>query len=66
MTPSEKLAAALREAGAPADMIKKAEDGYYGDFTSPLGFPIKALVNDAMTHGLTGIADRARAGEFDG
>jgi hypothetical protein len=64
--PSEKLAAALMEAGAPINMIEKAISGFYGDFTSPLAFPILELVTDAMALGLTDIADRARDGEFDG
>lgn len=66
MQPHEKLEIALREAGAPADMIERASRGYYGDFSSPLAFPITTLINDCMQHGLTEIADRARKGDFDG
>jgi hypothetical protein len=66
MTPNEKLVAALREAGAPIQMIDRAAAGYYGDFTSSLAFPITELVNDCMALGLTAVADRARNGEFDG
>jgi hypothetical protein len=64
--PRERLAAALRGAGAPAEMIERAERGYYGDFTSPLTFPITQLINDARAAGLDDIANRAMRGEFDG
>lgn len=63
---SEKLTVALTDAGAPIDMIKRAAAGYYGDFTSPLAFPITTLINDCMALGLTEVADRARKGDFDG
>jgi hypothetical protein len=65
-TPAQRLAKALREAGASGAMIDRAESGYYGDFTSPLTFPITQLVKDARTEGLEGIARRAMQGEFDG
>ena len=64
--PREKLAAALREASAPAEMIERAARGYYGDSTSPLTFPITELVKDAQAAGLNDIARRAMDGEFDG
>ena len=66
LKPREKLAAALRAAHAPAEMIERAERGYYGDFTSPLTFPITQLVRDAQAAGLDDIANRAVRGEFDG
>jgi hypothetical protein len=66
MSVARKLASVLREAKAPAVMIQRAVAGYYGDFTSPLAFPITELVEDAMAAGLEGIAQRAREGEFDG
>jgi hypothetical protein len=66
MRTNERLVIALREAGAPLQMIDRAAAGYYGDFTSMLAFPITELVNDCMALGLTAVADRARNGEFDG
>jgi hypothetical protein len=66
MKTHERLEIALREAGAPADMCERAGQGYYGDFTSSLAFPITTLINDCMALGLTEIADRARKGDFDG
>jgi hypothetical protein len=62
---TERLANALREAGAPADMVIRAEGGYYDDFRSPLATPCIQLVNDARRHGLADIAQRAINGEFD-
>jgi hypothetical protein len=61
-----RLVAALREAGAPLAMVERAAGGYYGDFTSPLPFPISQLASDARQAGLSGIARRALDGEFDG
>lgn len=66
MKPHEKLTADLRAAGASEAMIMKAADGYYGDFTSPLAFPITQLVADARAEGLEMIALGAMDGEYDG
>jgi hypothetical protein len=66
MTPVEKLTQALRDAGAPLEMIERAMSGYYGDFTSPLAFPIMTLVMDAEAAGLHEVAIQARRGIFDG
>ncbi len=42
-----KLSAALRAIpGVPAQMIQRAEDGYYHDYLSPLTFPELRLVVD--------------------
>lgn len=65
MKTTERLAAALQEAGAPDRMIKSALAGVYDDFLSDLIFPIKALVKDCLDLGLTDIANRATDGEFD-
>ena len=65
-TASKKLAKALREAGAPKEMISLAAQGYYGDFTSPLATPISQLVSDCREEGLESVAIRAINGEFDG
>jgi hypothetical protein len=61
----QKLGAALREAGAPADMVIRAVGGYYSDYDSPLATPCIQLVVDARAAGLEDIARRAMAGEFD-
>jgi hypothetical protein len=66
MKTSDKLAAALREAGAPGIMIGRAEHGYYDDYKSHLAMPLHQLVVDARQHKLEDIAKRAIAGEFDG
>ena len=65
-SPSTRLTEALREANAPPDLIRKAEAGYYGDFTSPLATPIMQLVEDCRIHGLVALVERAMGGEFDG
>jgi hypothetical protein len=65
MTPSEKLAQAFREVG-DSDMEKRANDGYYGDFTSPLATPIIQLVRDCQARGYTTIARNAMNGDYDG
>lgn len=62
----ERLAAALREAGAPAGMVRDAESGKFDDFESESNTPIRDLVAMCSAYGLPGIAARARAGEFDG
>ncbi|SRR6266567_5188615 len=42
-----KLARALREIpGVPAEMIRRAIDGYYHDYLSPLTFPETQLIAD--------------------
>jgi hypothetical protein len=44
---SAKLARALSEVpGMPPEMIRRAIDGYYHDFLSPLDFPEIQLVTD--------------------
>lgn len=40
------LAAALTRAGAPQDMIRRAERGYYHDYLSPLALPEMTLVSE--------------------
>lgn len=46
-------------------LLKNAIDGYYGDFTSPIAYPIMQLVEDATQAGMPDIALRAQNGEFD-
>jgi hypothetical protein len=62
---TEKLAKALEAAGAPAEMIKKAREGYYDDYKSPLAFPEMQLHQDAHIAGLDSIKAAVEAGEFD-
>lgn len=65
MKANERLAQALHALG-DFDMEKKAREGYYGDFTSPLATPIMTLVQDLDAKGYSALAQRAREGEFDG
>lgn len=62
---TEKLARALEEAGAPAEMIKKAREGYYDDYKSPLAFPETQLYRDARDLGLDSITRGVINGDFD-
>jgi len=66
MKAAERLTKALEEAKAPSHMVERARDGFYGDFTSPLAFPITQLVLDCNNAGLRAVAERAMEGEFDG
>lgn len=61
----ERLANALSEAGAPANMIQAALKGRYDDLESDSATPIIDLVRDATKAGLIDIAERAKDGEFD-
>lgn len=64
-----RLAQALRLAGAPGEMITRAEEGYYDDYKSPLAAPIYQLVLDCQAIGTSkmhNIAQMAISGEFDG
>lgn len=62
---TERLAEALKAAGAPPDMISRAREGYYDDFKSPLAMPEMQLVQDAREHGLTTIVEGVYRGEWD-
>jgi hypothetical protein len=66
VTTIQKLVEALTNAGAPEKMIKKARQGYYDDYASPLVAPISQLVFDAKKYGLGDICQRAIEGDFDG
>lgn len=61
----DRLAQALREAGAPAEMIEKAEAGAYDDFESESATPIQDLTRDCARHRLVDISYRAMRGDFD-
>lgn len=62
---TDKLVAALREAGAPADMVIRATGNAFHDFKSQSATPIIDLVRECERLGLSDIAERARGGEFD-
>jgi len=47
-------------------MEKKAREGYYDDFRSPLATPIIQLVNDLRAANCDALAKRAIEGEWDG
>lgn len=65
MNSKEKLAQALTEAGATAEMIELARTGYYSDYESPLPTPCIQLVVDLTAAGLMELRERAKNGEFD-
>jgi hypothetical protein len=65
MKPAEKLAAAFRRVGDETE-AKKAESGYYGDFTSPLAAPQTALYLLATQKGYREIVKGVLNGEYDG
>jgi hypothetical protein len=74
MNSKEKLAQALlkyRKVFSPKDvnkiddMIKKAEDGYYSDYDSPLPTPCIQLIKDLTEIGATSLVEMAKDGEFD-
>lgn len=61
------LAEALDEAGLP-EMARKARNGWYHDFLSPLDFPAVQLDNDLMEAGTpeaVELSKRHLNGEFD-
>ena len=65
METRERLVAALEEERAPKSMVRRAGEGYYDDFLSPLAMPIHQLVSDARKYNLTRIAKKAMNGGFD-
>ena len=76
MNSKEKLAQALEEVQKqeiPGSltwnrigmMAKKAKEGYYSDYDSPLTTPCIQLVKDLDALGLTELSAKARDGEFD-
>lgn len=62
---TERLAQDLEAAGAPADMIQRARNGYYDDFKSPIAAPEAALLADARKAGLDSIAQGVMEGRWD-
>ena len=65
MKTKEKLAQVLRSEGL-FDLEKKAREGYYDDFESPLATPIVQLVHDLRERDREDLAVRAINGEWDG
>ena len=47
------------------NMAKRAEEGYYGDFTSPLATPKLDLIAACKRYGLDDIVQRVMDGDFD-
>lgn len=66
MNSTEKLVRALREAGASAGLVKRAQADEFNDYRSPHVFPQHQLVEAARAEGLDGIVRATIAGEFDG
>lgn len=64
MSTTERLAEVLTAHGLP-EMAKKAREGYYDDFRSPLATPIIQLVRDLQAAKQHALAQRAVNGEFD-
>lgn len=62
---TERLALALEQAGAPASLVAQARAGQFDDFRSSSATPISDLVRRCRQLGLTDVAKRAIAGEFD-
>lgn len=60
-----RLAAALREAGAPHGLIADALTGHYDEYTSQLEFPTLQLLDDLTAAGMPRFVARVEAGEFD-
>lgn len=61
----QRLADDLVAAGAPADMVLRAQGGFYDDYESRIATPILSLVIDAHRSGLTQIALDAADGKYD-
>lgn len=66
MKTKHRLEMALRDADAPQWMCVNALNGVYDDYESKHAAPINLLVSDCRANGLSVIAERAIAGEFDG
>ena len=63
---TEKLAQALSLAGAPKEMIEKAQTGRYDDWKSKLASPIMTLVQEARIAKLPPeFIERVKNGKFD-
>lgn len=62
---TERLARDLEEAGAPAEMVQLARNGYYDDFKSPLAMPEAQLMHDAREAGLQSIVEGVMDGRWD-
>jgi hypothetical protein len=61
-----RLAAALREAGAPHGLVAAALTGHYDEATSQLEYPTLQLLDDLTAAEMPRFVARVEAGEFDG
>jgi hypothetical protein len=66
-TSTDLLVEALKKANDPrlADIITRAESGYYNEYKSELPTPIYTLIDHLMVAGHRELARRAAAGCFD-
>jgi len=64
MKTNEVLALELEKIGL-VEMAKKAREGYYHDFLSPLEDPAMTLLSDLKKAGALSLAARHMNGEFD-
>ena len=64
---TEKLAQALEELHDPklVDMIKRARQGYYDDYKSPIADPHLELIADLLVLDCPEMATRAEEGEWN-
>jgi len=62
---TDRLVAALKEAGAPPDVVLRATADHFHDFKSASATPIMDLVAACEAAGLHAVAERAKDGEFD-
>jgi len=63
---ARRLAAALREAGAPQGLQASALAGFYDEYTSDFyDDPTLQLLDDLAEAGMAGFKTRVEAGEFD-
>lgn len=62
---ARRLAAALREAGAPQGVVAAALAGHYDEYTSELEHPTLQLLDDLDAAGMAAFRVRVAAGEFD-
>lgn len=62
---TDRLVAALKESGAPADLVLRAVGGAFHDYKSDSATPIVDLMRECERRGLYKVARLARDGAFD-